>query len=147
MLWVNRKGNELNQLDNYDPAQYVYVEVMDSYSQDKAITRLLLSKTSTWSLDDGITESGRQIFVNGLREITYGHQFGEAVRKILKRMAAVVFEALKTIKFGAVGKRNLFDDDEPTVEVANVLASIDSSGFDVCVLHKFAAMGSRMLEL
>jgi predicted DNA-binding WGR domain protein len=148
MLWVNRKGNELNQLDNYDPQQYVYVEVIDSYAKDKPVTRLLLSKASTWTIDNGITEMGRKIIANDIREINYTHTFAEAVRKILKKMASVVFEALKTIKFGAVGKRNLFDDDEqPITEVASVLASIDSAGFEMGVLQKFAAMGTRMLEL
>lgn len=150
MVWVSRKGNELKKLDKYDPKQYVYVEVLDSYDKAKSITRILLSKTETFILDDGIYEEGRTIMANGLRSVSDSHPFAAAVRKILKRMAEVVQAALKSInKFESLGKRKLFDDEDVsgTPEVATVLDQINSAGFERGVINKFASLGQRVLDL
>ena len=147
MLWVSRDENRLEQLDNYDPNQYVYVEILNSWS--KEVTRLLLSKGKTWMAKDGVTEFNRSIICSSLVELGYS-VFAEAVRAVLKDMAEVIAEALKTVKFAASGVRNLFDDEDftqPNNELSAALASVDMSGFDSSVVHKFAAMGSRSLEL
>jgi predicted DNA-binding WGR domain protein len=157
LLWVNKEGDTLNQLDQYDAKKFVYVEVIDSYSKgeavgQKAITRLLLSKTESFVLDDGLTEIGRSFTINGLRA-TAGEaaRFSTAVRKILRRMSEVVAEALKTVKFASLGKRKLFDDDDSATssvpEVESVLSKIDSAGFERGVINKFASLGQRVLDL
>lgn len=144
--WVSKRGDDLRLIDNYDPKQYVYVEVLNSWT--KEMTRLLLSKTQTWIIQGGVTEADRVISMNTLREVSGSHPFSEGVRKLLKKMAEVVAEALKTVKFGAMGARSLFDDEGTAApEVATALAAIDTSGFESGVINKFAAMGSRALEL
>lgn len=146
MLWMSRKGNDLAQLDAYDPKQFVYVEVLNSWS--KEMTRLLLAKDETWMVAGGISEYERNISVNGMNHLDPSHAFSRAVRDILKRMSQVVAEVMKTVKFAAVGSRSLFDDsvvEAPDVQMA--LSQIDSSGFEKSVISKFASMGSRMLEL
>lgn len=145
MLWVSKAESKLTQIDNYDPNQYVYVEILNSWS--KKMTRLLLSKDTNWMIKGSVTEMNREIHAGNLTKLGYS-SFAEAVRTVLKEMAEVIAEALKTVKFGAGGVRNLFDDDaQPAPSVSEALASIDTSGFDSSVVHTFAAMGARTLEL
>jgi len=150
MLWVSKKNNDLTQITKYDPKKYVYVEIQDSWR--KHITRLLLAKQGSWELDDGITEFGQTISINGMTELSEDHAFAKAVRNVLKKMAEAVAEVFKTVKFAAVGIRNLSDDEdntdfqqEPSFQAA--LAKIDASGFEPGVISKFASMGVRVLEL
>jgi len=145
MLWVSKNDKKLTQIDNYDPNQFVYVEILNSWS--KKMTRLLLSKDTDWMIQGSITEVDREIHAGNLKKLGYS-SFAEAVRTVLKEMAEVIAEALKTVKFGAAGVRNLFDDDtKPVKGVSEALASIDTAGFDTSVVHTFAAMGARTLEL
>lgn len=145
--WVSKKGNELNQLNSYDPKQYVYVEVLNSWSKD--ITRLLLSRDQTWMVDGGVSMSGGTITCNKIYELTYEHTFASAVRDLLKKMATTVATALKSVKFGALGVRSIFDDESetPTPVVQEALNTIDSAGFEPGVIRKFAALGFRSLDL
>ena len=147
MLWVSRDGNRLTQIDAYDPGQYVYVEILNSWS--KEMTRLVLSKENTWMITGGISESNRSIGCNNMTKLGYS-AFASAVRTVLKEMAEVIAAALKTVKFGAGGVRNLFDDEDFTqhaAELNEALAEIDTSAFDASVVSTFAAMGARSLEL
>lgn len=147
MLWVSKSDNVLTQISNYDPNEYVYVEILNSWT--KSMTRLLLSKEKTWMIEDGVSEYGRNIGFGKITELGMS-MFADAVRAVLKEMAEVVAELLKTVKFAAGGVRNLFDDEDftqPASELETALASLDTSGFDASVVHKFAAMGSRSLEL
>jgi hypothetical protein len=65
---------------------------------------------------------------------------------MLRDMAVTVAAALKTVKFAAVGARNLFDSGTGD-EVAPELADIAAPGFDRQVISKFAALGQRCLDL
>jgi len=150
MLFCSKNGNKITELNAYDPGQYVYVEVLDSWS--KSMTRLLLSKNESWMIDSDstIVKTGRTISANSLSAIGSNDTFVVAVRNVLKRMSAQVVQVLKSIKFAALGARNLFDDDEettPVPEVSAALSTIDSSGFDQSVINKFASMGARALDL
>ena len=98
---------------------------------------------------NSISESGRVIVADNLRELGYS-SFADAVRTVLKEMAEVIAEALKTVKFAASGVRNLFDDEDftqPNNELAQALSAVDTSGFDTSVVSQFAALGARSLEL
>ena len=148
MEWVDLKGRTLSILNAYDPKRYIYVEVLDSWS--KEVTRLLISRTENWEIRGSISESSRRISFND-RGAVFGEKvkFVEAVRQKLKDLAIVVTEAIKTIKFAAVGARNLFDDEgteapEATPVFDNIAAS---SGLDRRVVSKFAALGQRTLDL
>src|SRR5579883_461268 len=94
--WVSRKGDELTFLSAYDPKQYIYVEVLHSWN--KSIERFLLSKTSSWVIEGGVTEEDRTITVGNLRELIGSHPAVDVVRKTLRKMAETVREALKTVK-------------------------------------------------
>jgi len=147
MQWVSRKDNLLTQIDAYDPKQYVYVEILNSWS--KKVTRLLLQKETTWMVSgDSVSVMGRTMSVDGLTKLGYS-SFAETVRGVLKEMAEVVSAALQTIKFGAAGVRDLFGDGTAPVakEYQDAIASIDTSNFDMSVISKFASLGARTLEL
>jgi predicted DNA-binding WGR domain protein len=148
MEWVNLKGRSLQILNNYDPLKLIYVEVVDSWSKD--ITRLLISKKENWEIRGGISESNRSLTF-GERCPVVGDKvrFVEAVRQKLKALAITVTEAIQTIKFAAVGARNLFDDEG--VEAADSAPVFENvavrSGLNRAVVAKFAALGQRTLDL
>jgi len=147
LLFVDQRGNnQLHQISNYDPKRYVYVEILNSWK--KTITRLLLSKTNSYEISGGVTESDETI--------TYGEKhatssdFVKGIRNVLRRLSEQVIEVTKTVQFAAVGARNLFGDDtenEGSDDMAAALQSIDTSGVDTQVVLTFAAMGARALEL
>lgn len=145
LLWVELSGRTLRLLNAYDPAKYVYVEVLNSWS--KEITRLLLSRSGSWQLSDSISEFDRTISFDTRRPVSGERErFANTVRQMLRDMAVTVTEALKTVKFAAVGARNLFDSETGGVEVPE-LDEIAAPGFDRQVISKFAALGQRTLEL
>lgn len=162
ILWVDRKDTRLTQISSYDPNRWIYVEVMNSWS--KEMTRLLLSKKESMVLDT-ITESGQNItfgeaspiitgatrmLVNGkYRDVADMVNFVKVVRDLLKKLAQQVADVLKTVKFGAVGARKLFDD-EPDVNDANaksIYEAVDTSMMDIQVATKFIGLGARVLDL
>ena len=145
LLWVELSGRTLRLLNAYDPTKYVYVEVLNSWS--KEITRLLLSRSGSWQLSDSISEFDRTISFETRRPVSGERErFANTVRQMLRDMAVTVTEALKTVKFAAVGARNLFDSETDGVEVPE-LDEIAAPGFDRQVISKFAALGQRTLEL
>jgi predicted DNA-binding WGR domain protein len=146
MQFVSQKGNKLTRISNYDPKKYVYVEILNSWK--KTITRLLLSKTESFELVGGVSESNRTITYG--RKATPDMNFVAGVRSVLRRLSEQLVEVIKTIKFAAVGARKLFDDDDdtnPTQEFALALAQVDTAGIDSKVISNFASMGARVLEL
>jgi predicted DNA-binding WGR domain protein len=145
LLWVELSGRTLRLLNAYDPAKYVYVEVLNSWS--KEITRLLLSRGGSWQLSDSISEFDRTISFETKRPVSGDRErFANTVRQMLRDMAVTVSEALRTVKFAAVGARNLFDSETSAADVPE-LDEIAAPGFDRQVISKFAALGQRMLEL
>src|SRR5260370_40247926 len=48
LLWVDLKGKTLPLLSNYDPSEYIYVELLNSWR--KEVTRLLLSRNGRCQL-------------------------------------------------------------------------------------------------
>lgn len=145
LQWVSKKDKVLTTINNYDPNQYVYVEILNSWT--KKLTRLLLSRTTSWELD-GVAESDQEIsfldldFVEG-KELNFCY----IVRGILKEISVSV-QAIIKVGITKMGKRALFDDEEGPVEESNMP---DFSSVTTCatqqVLGKFARMGTRMLDL
>jgi predicted DNA-binding WGR domain protein len=148
MKWVSMDDTRLTQIGGYDPKQYVYVEIMNSWS--KKVTRLILGKKDTWMVQGSISTSNGNRNISFDRKTKLGYsQFATAVREYLKEMSEVVAAALKSVKFAAVGARNLFDDDggaQMSDEVTAALANIDTGSMDASVVSKFAGMGSRTLD-
>jgi len=145
LLWVDLKGKTLALLSNYDPSKYIYVEVLNSWS--KEVTRLLLSRSGSWQLGAGISEYDRTISFSARNPVSgEGERFANTVRQMLRDMAVTVAAALKTVKFAAVGARNLFDSGTGDEE-APELADLAAPGFDRQVISKFAALGQRCLDL
>lgn len=142
-------------LDDYDPDQFVYVEVLNSTS--KEVTYLLLNRNQAWLLD-GVRQ-GKDI----VRHDTKSHPFGKAaelipgVRDYLRSLAAQIRQIV-TQAVGALGKRKLdLGNDEPELVGAAVMSSTQQdeivssfsakSGASAQVVRKFAGLGSRKLDL
>lgn len=144
--WVRRKGNELVSMLNYDASQYVYVEVMNSWT--KATNFYLLHKDNSWVLSgvSSISDIGETKYrYSNMYEIK--DQTVLAVRNYLKELFAKVVEALKTVKVGGLGLRKLFDDSTNATPQEVEDLSVDFAGAEKGVISKFATMGMRVLEL
>ncbi len=98
-------------------------------------------------LGEGISEHDRTISFSTRNPVVgEGERFANTVRQMLRDMAVTVAEVMKTVKFAAVGARNLFDNGGGGEE-APELADIAAPGFDRQVISKFAALGQRCLDL
>jgi hypothetical protein len=107
----------------------------------------LLSRSGSWQLGSGISEYDRTISFSARNPVSgEGERFANTVRQMLRDMAVTVAAALKTVKFAAVGARNLFDSGTGDEE-APELADLAAPGFDRQVISKFAALGQRCLDL
>jgi len=108
---------------------------------------LLLSKTDSFKIVGGTTETNRNIYFNDIISINRYDKFIVTVRSVLMKMSEIIVQTLKTVKFGAVGIRNLFEDNNFNQSVEETLRNVDRSGFDNSVIMKFASMGNRNLDL
>ena len=119
MQFVRIKDNTMHILNNYDPMQYVYVEVLNSWS--KEVEKLVLSKDKSKIIRGSTTEYDRKIDFSGMVESS--SKFTSTIRDVLKELARKVVSA---VTFGAVGVRafSLDDDDFDVVEEGNPLLSL-----------------------
>jgi predicted DNA-binding WGR domain protein len=144
MQWVNKRGTKLNFILDYDPKEYVYVEVLNSWTKD--VVRLLLGKKESFQIE-GVAEMNRKIEYDYESRSNSG--FVKGVREALKELARKVTEAV--VKFAAVGVRKLsLDDDEEDEGYEPVLAPVfEAVGNSASkqVVSKFAALGERTLDL
>lgn len=144
MQWVRKRGKKLNFILEYNPSEFVYVEILNSWS--KEVTRLLLSKDKSFQIE-GVAEFDRKIEYDYERAPDSG--FVRGVREALKELARKVSEAV--VKFAAVGVRSLSlgdDDEDEGYEpvLAPVFEAVGSSASKQ-VVTKFAALGARTLDL
>ena len=147
MQWVRKKaGKKLQHINSYDPTEWVYVEIMDSWSKD-IVARLILNKTESSRLT-GVGESGTTI--------TYGYEsnggrgFADAIRRKLRKLAQTIQEVI-TIHLADMGVRNLGLSDEPVnftesdyFAITEAVGDSSASNEVICTL---AAMGVRKLDL
>ncbi len=144
--WVARKGSKLNFILNYEPTQWVYVEILNSWKGD--VTRLILSKTESLQIE-GTAESNRVIEFDSVQSAP--SDFAKAVRNYLRSLAKKVVAVAQ--KFAAMGNRALdlgfgdSDDEEPTQQAADLYEQVAESGATAQVISKFGGLGERMLEL
>lgn len=143
--WVEKRDNRLIELLNYDSKQFVYVEVLNSWS--KEVTRLLLNKKDSWQIE-GVAFSNREIEFEDIRQIG-STNFVVAIRDVLKKMFAKV--AVVAVKFAAVGARllDLGNDEEveASPQVAEIYTAVQDTTVSKQVVAVFAAMGNRVLDL
>lgn len=155
MLFVHKRDKRLDLLSKYDPSEFVYVEILNSWS--KEIVRLLLSKKDSLVLYGGITEANRIISYGEERSPIRGKEltFINIVREVLRKISSKVVEVVKTIQFGSSGYRDLFgeeiDCEEISLEENNNYVSKIRSFINNCaeeqVVMKFATGVCRELDL
>jgi len=149
LLFVSLDGKTMTELIEYDPTQYVYVEILNSWK--KTITRLLLSKSESFEITGGVVERGETMTFGNKRKTS--SNFVRGVRNYLKRLAEVVAAAVQVVNFGAMGVRKLFNDEDedvtPPAEFEELLNNIGSqaSSANNQVVSQFACMGVRTLQL
>ena len=145
MLWVRKSGKKLKTLKQYDPNQWVYVEILDSWS--KAITRLLLSKSESHVLT-GVAEDGNTITY--ARDTFANNTFASAVRDVLRQLAKAV-QKVVTIKLADMGIRDLGLTDEPVnfsaSDFEEITEAIGDASAESGVICTLAALGVRKLDL
>ena len=121
MKFVSVKGKNMVSLREYDPAQYVYVEILNSYTRQ--VTSYLLNKEKSWQLYNVVSGGGPMSFG---QQVETNLSTVKAVRTYLKDMFRKVEVAIAkaTVGVGAgLGMRKLFDDEEMDTEAEQEMVS------------------------
>lgn len=148
--FVRRKGTTFDIVGNYDENQYIYVEVLNSWS--KEVFRFILGTKESYIID-GLTEANRQILCASLTRTM--SSFVQSVRSYLKKLSEKVVAVVKA-KIGVLGQRKIdFGEGSistGTTETAETPAADDfyqAVGDETAsrqVVTKFAALGVRALQ-
>jgi len=99
---LNKNKQEIALTREYDPTQFVYVEILNSWTKEKV--RLLLSKVESFFVE-GVAFEDQTISYSSLRSAG-SDSFVSAVRNYLKRLSEKIVEIVRT-KIGALGGRKL----------------------------------------
>ena len=141
MKWVSKDKNKLNELDKYDSAHYVLVEILDSWSKDTF--QLLLSKTESFRMSGTMSNFSIQAADSSI---------ASAIRKYIKSLFEEVKKAI--VARVSIGARRLQIGDNADNAVASVgvvdtisADEIEVGGTNKAVLSKFLGLGKRCLEL
>lgn len=158
--YVARKGDTLNLLMNYDPDEYIMVEVLNSW--DKSLTYLLLKgsgKTAENFVLDGFSEEkARRVIEAAEIAPVRGEKLmklAKGVRSYLLRLSEKVNDLVKKVAAGTFGRKLLLNGMDTGGGVAVATGTDDSDFFDAVgdkgasrqVVAKFAALGARKLML
>jgi len=134
-------GGQFNLLLNYDPSQWVYVEVMNSWT--KEVSHIVLNKAEEYEVV-GLAED------KAARKVVFGdfrsprRDFVEGIRLAIRRIAVAVMAALK--RFGDLGSRTL--GDEVTSSSGPQFEEVaEETGASRQVISKFAGLGARILDI
>jgi predicted DNA-binding WGR domain protein len=142
----NADSQSLTIGSEYNPDCGVYVELLESW--DKSRVRMLLTKkTAMQYLGGSATPTRIEVSAPSYPQ----PEFVTGIRKAIHKLAEVVSKIV-TVNFAAVGNRvlDLFGDEGETVkpEYQTMIGqAVAKSGASVQAVSKFAAMGSRALEL
>jgi len=135
------RGGRLNLLLNYDPSQWIYVEVINSWT--KEVSHIVLNKAEEYEAV-GLAEEreARRIEFENLGRPR--RDFVEGIRLAIRRIAVAVVAALK--RFGDLGSRSL-DGDVTDVGPRFSDALEEETGASRQVVSKFAGLGARILDI
>lgn len=149
--YVAKREGKLDILNDYDPEQYVYVEVLHSW--DKTVQRFVLSKNESYTIDS-VAEQGRSILFDEIRKTT--SRFVGTIRKVLREIARQVTTII-TQKVAAIGKRKLMLGDTAVADEGDgflgasstdeIYEEVNISSVSKQAVSKFAALGTRKLML
>lgn len=139
--YVDKKGDQLRVINQYDPNKGIYAEVLNSWSKD--VTRLYLTKTESYEIVGFAELKGSRVLAFD-QLVSPDRSFVKGVREYLKRLAVKVAEVV-TQKFAALGVRAL--GDEMPTNVPDIELAVNEPGASGQVVSKFAALGMRALDL
>lgn len=144
MEFISRKNTFSFQiLTAYDPDQWVYLEVMNSWS--KEINRFIISKTESHRMID-VSFEDRMIDCGSIgSDDTWGRTLRDVLQLLMTQISVIV-----TRKLGALGVRrlNLGGNDVPSNDVVqDVFTEMQVSAVSEQVFSKLAGLGTRKLAL
>ena len=148
---LNEGKQEILLTRDYDEEQYVYVEILNSWTKDRV--RLLLGKNKSYYID-GVAFQDQTVAYSTLRNASSSDSFVTGVRGYLKRLSDRIVEVVK-VKIGSFGRKlNLGLGTEPSTAVAeeveeSVFTAVGESSSAVSeeVIGQIAQLGSRKLCL
>jgi len=129
---------KLTFLPAYDPKQYIYAQVLDSWS--KEVTTLLLNKVTSCVFDQRITH---EAYVVGTRRWALPSSFAKqnalvaGVRLAIKKLTAAVVETYQRLQLGVMGARVL--DDSQFAENLDMQELANSTGATNEAVSSFAS--------
>ena len=101
---TKKAAAELNIISEYNDQQYIYVEVLNSWS--KEMSRFLFSTKESLEIDN-VSESNRKIFCGSLRSVA--SDFVRGVRAYLKFLSEKIVEAIQRRAVGLTSRKLSFD--------------------------------------
>lgn len=154
--FVRREDHTLKIIGTYEPTQFVYCEVLDSYSsnKDKKTTRVLLSKDQSFIVE-GTAEESREIECDTIREVSKTDQLVRGVREYLKRLAQKVEVAARRmiglgerkLKLGLEGEEEFVRTESVSIG-DEVYKEVESEGgASRQVVSQMVGLGMRKLML
>jgi predicted DNA-binding WGR domain protein len=160
-LFVRREENTLHLIGSYEPTQYVYCEVLDSYSsnKNKVMHRILLTSEKSFMIDGVPSEDKdeRTIECDAIREVSKMEQLVKGVREYLKRIAQKVAEAAqrlvmpgeRKLKLGLSNDSDVFVKTEAVESLSDeVFREVESEGgASRQVVNQLVGLGMRKLML
>jgi predicted DNA-binding WGR domain protein len=148
---VNAKGGVLSRMLEYDPDEWIYAEILNSWSKD--VTYILLNKDAAYQIEaGGYAENKQKRTIEYDQLSTPDSNFVKGLRAQLKLLSAKVAKVAK--KVVGLGKRLIMgavaqqDGEEPeTQEDPTVAELAEESGSSSQVVNKLVGLGSRILSL
>lgn len=116
---LNKNKQEIALTREYDPTQFVYVEILNSWTKEKV--RLLLSKVESFFVE-GVAFEDQTISYSSLRSAG-SDSFVSAVRNYLKRLSEKIVEIVRT-KVGAFGRKLVLAGMETEIKALNAEAGV-----------------------
>lgn len=143
--WMSSNGSYLESTPDYDPTQYIFVEIYNSSLAEK--TAIIFSKAQAWKVID--YKNDNNIKLTNLNLLSEFDKFNKPIREILLKLSDKVIHVVKTIKFGAMGVRkingiNIVDENEVK---NNIINEAKDSTYDESVIEKFMTLGKRKINL
>lgn len=140
IIWLEKSGNYFQPLPDYDPTQYILVEL---YSNGGSYEGLIFSKdVKTWEIRNYNPNGNHLISNDDLFEIGSCPN----IRSILKNLSDKVQHVIKTVKFGDLGVRKI-NGVVNNVNKEKIMEELHDSNINDAVIEKFISLGKRKICL
>lgn len=142
IIWLEKSGNYFQPLSDYDPTQYILVELYNSPNGGSYEGLIFSKDVKTWQIRNYNPNVNNLISNNDLFEIGSCPN----IRSILKNLSDKVQHVIKTVKFGDLGVRKI-NGVVNNVDKEKIIEELHDSNINDTVIEKFISLGKRKICL